>query len=146
MSKNVIGQLKQIEADANALFVKLHNYHWNIKGLQFYSVHEYTEKLYDMMSKVYDDTAERILQLGEKPILSMEEILKVTKIETEKGDSFDTKYVINAIIKDLKHMLKSWKKLSDTAGETGDKATVSMADDNIAALEKELWMVSQLFA
>lgn len=146
MSKNVIGQLKQIEADANALFVKLHNYHWNIKGLQFYSVHEYTEKLYDMMSKVYDDTAERILQLGEKPILSMEEILKVTKIETEKGDSFDTKYVINAIIKDLKHMLKSWKKLSDTAGEAGDKATVSMADDNISALEKELWMVSQLFA
>ena len=145
MSK-VVEQLRQIEADANALFVKLHNYHWNIKGLQFYSVHEYTEKLYDMMSDVYDDTAERILQLGKKPILTMEEIAKTTKIEEEKGDSFDTKYVISAIIKDLQYMLTSWKKLSDLADEAGDKATTAMADENIATLEKELWMVCQLFA
>ena len=146
MSKKVIEQLKQIEVDANALFVKLHNYHWNIKGLQFYSVHEYTEKLYDMMADVYDDTAERVLQLGEKPILTMEEVLKMTKIETEKGNSFDTKYVVTAIIKDLTYMLESWRKLSDLADEANDNATVAMADDNIATLEKELWMVGQLFA
>lgn len=145
MSKKVIEQLKQIEVDANALFVKLHNYHWNIKGLQFYSVHEYTEKLYDMMSDVYDDTAERILQLGEKPVVTIEDIIKLTKIKTEKESSFDTKYVVENIIKDLEYMLKSWKKLSDIADEAKDKATVAMADEQIAILEKELWMVGQLF-
>ena len=45
MSK-VVTQLNQIQADAHALFVKFHDYHWYVKGIQFFSVHEYTEKAY----------------------------------------------------------------------------------------------------
>ena len=44
MSK-VILQLNTIQADANALYIKFHDLHWNVKGIQFFSVHEYTEKL-----------------------------------------------------------------------------------------------------
>ena len=48
MSK-VILQLNTIQADANALYIKFHDLHWNVKGIQFFSVHEYTEKAYEDM-------------------------------------------------------------------------------------------------
>ena len=43
--KNVVTQLNQLQADAHSLFVAFHDYHWNVKGLQFFSIHEYTENL-----------------------------------------------------------------------------------------------------
>ena len=57
MSK-VIKQLKQIQADAHALYIKVHNYHWNVKGMDFHPVHAYTEGLYNEMSVLFDDMAE----------------------------------------------------------------------------------------
>ncbi|MDR1614759.1 MAG: DNA starvation/stationary phase protection protein [Campylobacteraceae bacterium] len=141
--KKVVEQLKSIQADAIALFVKIHNYHWNIKGLQFASVHAYTEGLYDKAATIYDDTAERILQLNSKPVLTLDNIAKITKIETEKGDSFDTKYIVENIYKDFTYLLEEFKNLSKLADEDGDKATAAYADDQIKEFEKELWKLKQ---
>ncbi|MDR2790546.1 MAG: DNA starvation/stationary phase protection protein [Campylobacteraceae bacterium] len=141
--KEVVGQLRSIQADALALFVKIHNYHWNIKGLQFASIHAYTEGLYDKAAEIYDDTAERILQLGSKPVLTIDEIAKNTKIKTEKNDSFDTKYVLDNIYKDFTHLLEEFKNLSNLAEKEGDKATVAYADDKTKEFEKELWKLKQ---
>ena len=49
--KNVVTQLNQLQADAHSLFIAFHDYHWNVQGLQFFSIHEYTEKAYDDMCK-----------------------------------------------------------------------------------------------
>jgi len=144
MAKNkVIEQLKNIQADANALFVKIHNYHWNIKGIQFPGIHAYTEVLYDKLATIYDDTAERILQLEGKPILTLEEIAKTTRIKTEKGDSFDAKYVLDNIYKDFSFLLDSFKELSAAADEANDKASAAYADEQTAEFEKELWKLRQ---
>ncbi|MFV0482286.1 MAG: Dps family protein [Campylobacteraceae bacterium] len=146
MSKKVIEQLKSIQSDAHVLYVKLHNFHWNVKGLQFHAIHTYTETLYDKMSGIYDDAAERVLQLGGKPVLTLGDIAKVSKIKDEKGDSFEAKYVLEAISKDFTYILEEYKKLSDLADKEGDKATVGLADEQIAYLEKELWMLRQTLA
>ena len=71
---SVVKQLKQIQADANALYVKIHNYHWNVKGMDFHPVHAYTEGLYNQMSVLYDDAMERAIILGEKPYLTMQNL------------------------------------------------------------------------
>jgi starvation-inducible DNA-binding protein len=141
--KKVVEQLKSIQADAIALFVKIHNYHWNIKGLQFASVHAYTEGLYDKVATIYDDTAERILQLGSKPVLTLDDIAKTAKVKTEEGDSFDTKYVLESIYKDFSYLLEEFKNLSKLADEDGDKATAAYADDQTKEFEKELWKLRQ---
>ncbi len=78
MSK-IIEQLKQTQADAHALYVKMHNYHWNIKGMDFFPVHDHTEEIYNNMSVLYDDTAERVLQLGGKPYLTIKELANANK-------------------------------------------------------------------
>lgn len=144
--KNVIEKLEQIQVDSLAVFIKLHNYHWNVKGLQFYSVHEMTEKIYDKFSEIYDESAELILQLGGKPILSMSEIIAKTQIKEEAGNSFEAKYVLENILKDYDLFLNSFKELSKVADENGDSVSVAFAEDNIAALQKDIWMVKATLA
>lgn len=143
MSK-VINQLKQIQADAHALYVKLHNYHWNVKGMDFHPVHDYTEGLYNEMSVLYDDAAERAIILGGKPYLTMQELIDATKIKNEKGDSFKSKEIVEKIIKDFEYLLKAFKELSELAGKADDKGTEAMADDKVAELEKNLWMLNSM--
>lgn len=143
MSKT-IKQLKQLQSDAHALYIKLHNYHWNIEGMDFFPVHNQTEEIYTSMSTLYDDAAERVLQLGEKPYLTMGELAKATKIKEEKKDSFRSKEVVKSIICDYEYLLKLFSDISKTAGDAGDKTTEAFADDNVAKLEKDLWMLGNM--
>jgi starvation-inducible DNA-binding protein len=140
----VTKQLKQLQADAHALYIKIHNYHWNVKGMDFSPVHLKTEEIYTNMGTLYDDAAERVIQLGEKPYLTMGELAKATKIKEEKGDSFKSKDIIKNIIKDYEYLHKSFQDLSDAADAQNDKATTAFADDNVATLEKELWMLGSM--
>jgi len=142
--KIVIEDLKQLQADAHALYIKLHNYHWNVEGMDFFPVHNYTEEVYKNMSTLYDDAAERILQLGEKPYLTISELANATKIEEEINSSFRSKDVVNSIVKDYNYLLASFKGLSEAAAEAGDKTTEAFADENVAKLEKDLWMLGNM--
>ena len=143
MSK-VTKQLKQLQADAHALFIKIHNYHWNVKGMDFTPVHLKTEEIYNNMAVLYDDAAERVIQLGGKPHLTIGELAKATKVKEEKGDSFKSKEIIKHIIEDFEYLHKEFQDLSDVADEANDKATAAFADDNVAILEKELWMLNSM--
>jgi starvation-inducible DNA-binding protein len=143
MSK-VISQLKQLQADSHALYIKLHNYHWNVKGMDFNPVHEHTESIYNAMSTLYDDTAERVIQLGGTPYLTMSALLKATNIKEETGDSFTSKKIVKNIVADFEYLLKSFSALSDTADKAGDKTTAAFADDNVASYEKELWILGAM--
>ena len=143
MSK-IVKQLKQIQADAHALYIKTHNYHWNVKGMDFFPVHSYTQKIYEEMSELYDDMAEKVLILGEKPYLTIEELAKETKIETETKDSFKSREILESIIKDYKYLLEAFKTLSNTAEKDGDKSTQAFADDKVSKFEKDLWMLGNM--
>jgi starvation-inducible DNA-binding protein len=140
--ENVISLLNQIQADAQALYVKVHNYHWNVKGMYFYAIHNKTEEIYNHLATVYDDMAERAIQLGGKAVLTMDAIKNLTKIKEESGESFDGVYVLKSIIDDYKYLKDQFKALAEAAGEADDSTTVAMAEDEIALLEKEIWMLS----
>lgn len=145
MSK-VAEQLKLLQADAHVLVVKFHNYHWNVKGLQFNAIHEYTEKAYDYMFELFDDAAERLLQVGHKPIVCLKELLEASKVEKTHKDSWCAKEVVESIRADYEYLLALFKKLAEVSEEEGDRATVGFADENIAKLEKDIWMLNQTLA
>ncbi|MCK7487068.1 MAG: hypothetical protein MZU97_17340 [Bacillus subtilis] len=50
------------------LYTKLHNFHWFVKGFQFYQIHQLFEAFYDEATETFDAIAERLLMLGEKPV------------------------------------------------------------------------------
>ncbi len=140
---NTVERLKSLQADAMAFYIKVHNYHWNVKGMQFYPVHQMTQGIYEKFAEVYDDCAERALQLGSKPFLTIGEIAANAKIKEESGDEFDAKYVLESIRADYNHFLGEFKELSRVADGVGDKATSAFADEKVAELEKDIWMLNQ---
>ncbi|RXJ88955.1 DNA starvation/stationary phase protection protein [Arcobacter sp. CECT 8983] len=139
--KNHIKQLKVLQASSLVMFTKLHNYHWNIKGMQFFPVHEMTEKMYEQFSTLYDDCAERILQLGNKPFVLLTDLEKNSFIKEDKKSDFEAEYVLKNILADFETFLEEFKKLSKTAEKNDDSTTVTFADDNITHLEKNIWMI-----
>lgn len=137
----LVKQLNQNLADVQVLYVKLHNYHWNIKGPHFFGIHNVTEGYYDYLAKQYDDIAERILQIDGKPLTTMKDYLKESKIKEEEKTSFNATEVLKSVIKDFNYMQKEFKKTSKVSDQNGDLTTQALADENVAWLEKSLWML-----
>ncbi len=138
---SVIKQLKQLQADSHSLWLKFHNYHWNVKGLQFYAVHSYTEDAYEKMAELFDDLAERILQLKDKAIICPEELYKTAKTPKVDQDCFSASEALEFVRKDYTYLLKEFKKLDELADKDGDTTTSAFAQEKIAELEKALWML-----
>lgn len=141
-SNKLIELLNQNLANLQILYVKLHNYHWNVKGMNFKPVHEMTEAYYDHFAEQYDEVAERIVQLGGKPLSSLGEYLKSATLKEEIKKGFDVKYVLSSLLTDFEQLNKDFKEISKSAIENADVPTENIADDNVVWLEKQIWMVS----
>lgn len=128
-------------ADVEVLYVKLHNYHWNVKGHFFHGIHTMTEGYYEHLASQYDEIAERILQIGGKPLTTMKSYLDVAGIEEETKQEFNADDVLNGVIADFEYLHKELTETSKVAEELRDLATQALADENIAWLEKALWML-----
>ena len=140
--KQLIDKLNTNVANLQVLYVKLHNYHWNVRGAQFFSIHQVTESYYDYMAEQYDAIAERILQLGAKPLTTLKEYLDNATLQEEQGKDFDPPYILDRLIEDFNQLKKDFKEISDLANEINDQTTVAMADENVAWLEKAIWMLN----
>ena len=140
MSK-VTEKLLQIQADAHSLWIRFHNYHWNVKGLQFAAIHAYTEEAYENMAKLFDDAAERVLQLKEKALVCPKDLLENAKTPKLQKDCFSSTEVLELIREDYKYLLGEFQKLDELASKAGDTTTSNLAQDKIAELEKALWML-----
>lgn len=138
---SVTKQLLQLQADAHSLWVKFHNYHWNVKGFQFFSIHEYTQKAYEEMAELFDSCAERVLQLKGKALVSGETLVKNAKSPKTTKECFATTEVIELIKKDYEYLLNEFKKLNKESEKAGDTTTAAFAQENIAKYEKSLWML-----
>ncbi|KAF0094776.1 MAG: starvation-inducible DNA-binding protein [Puniceicoccaceae bacterium 5H] len=146
MSEKLITSLNGMLADMHVMIAKLHNYHWNVCGLQFYSIHAVTEGYYNYFFETFDDVAERILQLGAKPLATVRGYLENAKLAEETGDSFEPAYVLNSISADFKTFLEQAKAANALAEESGDVATQDLLSGFIAKLEKELWLIRSTLA
>lgn len=145
MSK-VVQTLKQIQADSIVFYMKIHNLHWNVEGLLFKPIHEMTEEIYDDFADVFDDTAERLLQIGEKPLVTLAESLKLSKIKEESATKFKGEQVLKIILKDYEYFVKQFRTLSDEADKAGDTTTADYANGILAKLEKSIWMLKAQLA
>lgn len=139
---SVTKQLLQLQADAHSLWIKFHNYHWNVKGLQFFSIHEYTETAYEEMAELFDDCAERVLQLEEKAIVCPKELLENAKAPKVEKDCFTPTEVLELIREDFKYLLTEFKKLNEAAEKASDTTTAAFAQEKIAKYEKDIWMLN----
>lgn len=140
-SKKVVEHLNKYLANLHVLYTKLHNYHWNVEGRGFFTIHAKLEELYDGVAEEIDEVAERILQLGERPLASMADYLKVADLKEAPSVGISSDDLVKAVMEDFKTLVGGLRAGIETAQEIGDEVTVDMMIGSLANLEKQLWML-----
>lgn len=137
----VVKILNEQLSDWNLLFVKLHNYHWNVKGSDFFTLHEKFELLYNEAAVNIDEIAERILALGAVPAGSFKEYLELSTLAEATGDE-NSRQMVEQVVADFKAVVASAKNGIEVAGDAGDETSVDLFTQIHVALEKHVWLFS----
>jgi starvation-inducible DNA-binding protein len=123
------------------MYTKLHNYHWYVKGHQFFTLHAKFEELYDEATAHMDEIAERILTLGGDPVATMKEHLEQSVVKEATGDEKADKMVAT-IVDDFSAIMESLKKGMDEAAKVGDDMTEDLLNATYQSIEKHQWMLN----
>lgn len=140
MKEKLIDIVNKQVANWNVLYVKLHNYHWYVKGPQFFTLHTKFEELYNEAALHIDELAERLLALGGKPLATMKDYLAVASVHEAKGNE-TAEEMVAEIVRDFETMIEELKAGMDYAGEIGDETTGDMLLGIHQSLEKHVWML-----
>lgn len=140
-NENAVAQgLAEVLADSYTLLIKTHNYHWNVEGPQFKSLHELFEEQYTDIFAAVDTIAERIRALGEKAPGSHAEFQELSALKD--GDSGkDAKAMVEELISDNETLIGRAHKVSETAADAGDKPTEDLLIERIAQHQEAVWMM-----
>ncbi|MCC3377169.1 Dps family protein [Cohnella sp. REN36] len=128
-------------ADWNLTYVKLHHYHWYVKGPHFLALHVKFEELYDFAALSLDEVAERLLAIGGKPASTMKEYLKLTTL-SEAGNETNDIDMVKAIVDDFIKLVNELSQTRELAEESGDAPTADLLVKQIEELQKQTWMLS----
>lgn len=139
----MVEQLNVLLADFNVLYHKLQNFHWYIKGKDFFVVHAKLEEYYDYVKEAVDEVAEHILMLGGKPEATLESYLKITHIKEAPAEEITSDKIYEEVIHDFEYLLKSVTEVKKNADDTSDYLTSALMDDYIKNYAKALWMLKQ---
>ena len=140
----VAEDLATLLADTYALYLKTQNFHWNVMGAEFYSLHILFEKQYTELAENIDEVAERIRALG----LFVEGSFSAFKERTAIADESKmrgAKEMVAELVRGHEIVIRSARNLSLVAEDEKDAATVDLLGRKLNMHEKMAWMLrSQL--
>ncbi|RIM59397.1 DNA starvation/stationary phase protection protein [Staphylococcus arlettae] len=139
-NENVINVLNKQVANWTVAFTKLHNFHWYVKGPNFFSLHTKFEELYDEASQYVDDLAERILAVGGNPMGTLKESLEMSIID-EAGKGYTAEQMVSELSKDFTNVSKQLEEAIEVASDAEDDVTEDMFIGMQTNIEKHNWML-----
>lgn len=141
MSKELIQELNKQVSTWSVLYAKLHNYHWYVKGNQFFTLHAKFEELYNESTLHMDEIAERVLTLGGEPTATLKQHLAESVVEEAKGTE-KANEMVKTLVEDFDKTMKSLKKGMDLAAKDSDDMTEDMLNAVYQSVEKHQWMLN----
>lgn len=143
--KEISEGLSHFLADTYSLYLKTHNYHWNVTGPMFQTLHLMFEQHYTELALAVDNIAERIRALGYYAPGTYAQYAKLTKIKEE-----DNIPAAHDMIKNLVHahetVAKTARSVFPAAEKGSDEATLDLLTQRIQLHEKTAWMLRSLVA
>ncbi|MEC1477247.1 Dps family protein [Bacillus haynesii] len=141
MSEKLKATVNKQVANWTVLYVKLHNYHWYVKGKDFFTLHEKFEELYTEAAEHIDDLAERLLAIQGSPVGTMKECLEMSAIKEADGSESSEQMVQN-IYNDFLTVAEELKSGMELADEVNDETTGDMLLAIHQSIEKHNWMLN----
>lgn len=138
--ENVAEELKVVLADHYLLMLKTHNYHWNVRGPLFKSVHDLTEEQYESLFAAIDEIAERIRALGKLAPGSFALYKELSDIKEGRVD-LKAEDMIADLLQSQEMVIKNIRQATEKAEEAEDDVTVDLLTERLTDLEKYAWML-----
>lgn len=127
-------------ANLNVLYVKVHNFHWYVKGEQFFALHVKFEELYDDITLKMDEVAERLLSIKGSPSATMKEYLEIATIQEATGKE-DARGMVQSLIEDFATVSEELTEGIELAENASDQPTADLFIKIRSDLEKQQWML-----
>ena len=141
--KAIAAGLSKLAADNFTLYLKTHNFHWNVTGPMFHTLHLMFETQYNELWLASDLIAERIRALGFPAPGSYGEFSKLTVIKDSKGMPKATD-IIRELVSGNEAAVRTARALFPLVDKAGDEATADLLTQRIQIHEKTAWMLRSL--
>jgi starvation-inducible DNA-binding protein len=139
--KTMAESLARVLANTYTLYLKTHNYHWNVTGPQFASLHTLFETQYTELAAAVDTIAERIRALGQVAPGSYAAFAKLSEIKEAPDSPPEAMQMIRDLAADNEALIKLAEKANEVADESGDVASGDMMIERMQVHAKAAWML-----
>ena len=139
-NEHVVEALSKLLADTYTLYLKTHNYHWNVTGPMFNTLHMLFETQYTEYALAVDEIAERIRAIGARAPGSYTEFAELASVKEDRG-SPPAMEMIRNLAADQEATVASARKIVEVAEAAGDQATADLGVRRIETHEKNAWML-----
>ncbi|MGI9205445.1 MAG: Dps family protein [Woeseiaceae bacterium] len=136
-------QLSRLLADSYTLYLKTHNYHWNVTGPQFNTLHTMFETQYSELAIAVDDIAERIRALGVKAPGSYKAFADLTSIEESVGGE-SANDMVRYLTEGQEAVVRTARNAFPAAEAANDEPTADLLTQRMQVHEKNAWMLRSM--
>ncbi len=139
-SSEVVGALERLLASSYTLYLKTHNFHWNVTGPMFTTLHTLFELEYTELALAVDAIAERIRSVGH-PAPGTYSAFQAVSAVKERGGVPSAKEMLKELVRDQGIVADTAREVLRAAAAAGDDASQDLAVQRIQVHEKNAWML-----
>lgn len=141
--RKIADGLSRMLADSYTLYLKTHNFHWNVTGPMFQTLHMMFMTQYTEIWNAVDLIAERIRALGHLSPGSYKEFAALTSIKDSSGN-VNAKDMIRQLVEGQEAVVRTAREVLPVAEKAGDQPTVDLLSARMEVHEKNAWMLRSL--
>jgi starvation-inducible DNA-binding protein len=143
--QRIAGGLARLLADTYTLYLKTHNFHWNVTGPMFSTLHLMFETQYNELALAVDLIAERIRALGVQAPGSYREFARLTSIKESSGSPAANE-MIRQLVEGQETVVRTARSVFPDADAAHDEPTADLLTQRMQVHEKNAWMLRSLLA
>ncbi len=143
--ETIAAGLSRLLADSYTLYLKTHNYHWNVTGPQFNTLHLMFEGQYTELAAAVDEIAERIRALGVRAPGSYREYAELTAVEEGDGEE-SAEEMIRQLAIGQETVVRTAREAFPAADAANDEPTADLLTQRMQIHEKNAWMLRSMLA
>ncbi len=141
--QDIANGLSKLLADTYTLYLKTHNFHWNVTGPMFQTLHLMFETQYTELALAVDLIAERIRSLGVYAPGTYKQFAALSSINEEDGIP-KAQDMIRLLVEGQESVVRTARSLYDVVEKANDEATADLLTQRIQLHEKTAWMLRSL--
>ena len=140
----IVGELSKLLADTYTLYLTTHNFHWNVTGPMFNTLHTMFMQQYTELWNAVDPIAERIRALGHPAPGSYAQFGVLASIKDAPSTPPKAMEMVRILVQGHEAVAKTARKIFPVADTAGDQPTADLLTQRLDVHEKTAWMLRSL--